>query len=99
LTRASEQIIRIASSWRLISREKIATGSFCRVAAFTATLRTSEVFPIPGRAATTIMLDRWNPAVTWSRSRKPDATPVIRSFRSYASSISFIASRAISPIA
>ena len=45
------------------------------------------------------MLDRWNPAVTWSRSRKPDATPVIRSFRSYASSISFIASRAISPIA
>jgi len=43
LTRASEQIIRIASSWRLISREKIATGSFCRVAAFTAILRQSEV--------------------------------------------------------
>ena len=47
-------------------------------------------------------LEAGRPAISeasWSRSRKPDATPVIRSFRSYASSICFIASRAISPIA
>jgi len=55
--RAREQSIRRKTCSRDISSEKIPTRFFPRSAAFCATFKQKVVFPMAGRAATTIKSD------------------------------------------
>ena len=88
-TFACEAMKRCASSVSDISSENSATGTPWSIAAFSAMLVASVLFPIAGRAATTIRLPGWKPPVSWSRSLKPDGTPVSpTSLRESSSSLS-----------
>ena len=75
-TRACEARKRCASSVSDISSENSATGTPASTAAYSAMFVAAALFPIDGRAASTIRLPGWNPPVSASRSVKPDGVPV-----------------------
>ena len=52
------------------------------MAAFSAMFSANEVLPIQGRPAMMMRSLRWKPAVSLSRSSKPDGTPVTNALRS-----------------
>ena len=52
----------------LISIEKIATGTPCKMAAFSAMFTASDDFPMLGRPAMMIRSPAWKPEVRRSRS-------------------------------
>jgi len=102
-TRAREQSMRRASCEAPISSEKISTrcGStpaLRGIAAASAKFNASEVFPMEGRAASTIMSFRWKPQSSASRSLKPEETPVSSPFFIIIFVMTLIASRVASRI-
>ena len=60
-----------------ISSEKTATGWNRRAATFHAIFIANPVLPMLGRAAKTIRLPAWRPAVSLSRSMNPVLTPTV----------------------
>ena len=75
-TRAWEARKRCASSVSDISSENSATGTPASTAAYSAMFVAAALFPIDGRAASTIRLPGWKPPVSASRSVKPEGVPV-----------------------
>ncbi len=67
-TRASEPSRRWVSSMWLISREKSSVGTFILMPAWATMPRAKAVFPMDGRAPTTIRLDGCRPDSSSSRS-------------------------------
>ena len=75
-TREREQSIRSTRDSAVISRLKTPTGSFCSMATCSAMFIASEVFPMLGRAAMTIISPPCRPVVILSSSMKPVEMPV-----------------------
>ena len=76
LISVSAEIKRCTNCTADISSENTATGTLYSTVMFRAIVKTNAVFPIPGRAARTIMSDFWKPPVMRSRSTNPVETPL-----------------------
>ena len=98
LIRARELIILMTSDSEDISRLNTPTGSFASSATCSTMFIASEVLPIDGRAATTIISPGCRPVVILSRSVKPVSTPVVEPLFLNSSSIFATASRTCSEI-
>src|SRR3989344_3454547 len=65
-----------STSWSaLISREKMPTGVWCRLAVLLAISRARAVLPTEGRAAIIMRSEFWKPPKISSRDLKPVGTP------------------------
>ena len=73
---ASAERMRLVSCSLVISRLKMATGTFCCMATRVAMFSAKLVLPIPGRAARMMRSPRPRPVSTVSSRRKPVGMPL-----------------------